>query len=177
MPPAVSRVLSHHDESTAFVPAPPARLFAHVDDHARLSSHMNESSWMMGGGRMDLELDAGRGQRVGSRIRVAGRVFGLYLSLEEVVIERNPPLRKVWETTVPPRLLVIGHYRMGFDITPTGDGAQFRVFIDYALPEAAPTRWLGYVFGRYYARWCTERMVRDAWNHFAGLDRTRREER
>ena len=115
---------------------------------------------------MDVEVDEGRGQRVGSRIRVAGRVFGFYLSLEEIVIERNPPHRKVWETTVPPRLLVIGHYRMGFDITPTGDGARFRVFIDYALPETASTRWLGYVFSRYYARWCTRRMVRDARKHF-----------
>ena len=167
-PPVVPRVLSRHHESATFVPATPARLFAHVDDHTRLASHMNRSSWMMGGGRMDIELDAGRGQRVGSRIRVAGRVWGLDLSLEEIVIERRPPHRKVWETTVPPRLLVIGHYRMGFAITPTGEGAQFRVFIDYALPETAPARWLGYVFGHYYARWCTQRMVRDAWKHFAG---------
>jgi len=43
-PPMASRTLSRHDESTAFVPATPARLFAHVDDHARLSSHMNTSS-------------------------------------------------------------------------------------------------------------------------------------
>lgn len=116
---------------------------------------------------MDVEFDQGRGQRVGSRIRVTGRVFGIPLSLEETVTERHPPRRKVWETTVPPRLLVIGHYLMGFDITPTRDGARLRVFIDYDLPETAPARWLGYVFGRYYARWCTRRMVQDAKNYFS----------
>jgi hypothetical protein len=116
---------------------------------------------------MDVELDEGRGQRIGSRIRVAGRVFGIQLSIEEVVIERDPPRRKVWETTVPPRLLVIGHYRMGFDLTPTRGDAQLRVFIDYALPETTPARWLGYVFGGYYARWCTRRMSQDAKNYFS----------
>jgi len=40
------------------------------------------------------------------------------------------------------------------------------VFIDYALPEALPGRWLGRAFGRVYARWCTERMVSDAVRHF-----------
>ena len=161
-----SRQYPRHDESTVLVRASADRLFAHVDDHVRLSSHMSESSWMMGGGRMDVELDEGRGQRIGSRIGVAGRVFGIQLSLEEIVTERVPPRHKVWETTIPPRLLVIGHYRMGFDITPTRDAAELRVFIDYALPEKASTRWLGYVFSRYYARWCTRRMVRDARKHF-----------
>ena len=40
----------------------------------------------------------------------------------------------------------------GFEITPAGNGSWLRVFIDYTLPERAPTRWLGRLFGRYYAR-------------------------
>ena len=165
--PMVTRMYPHHHESVGFVPTPAATLFAHVDDHARLSSHMSESSWMMGGGKMTLELDMERGQRVGSRISVAGRVFGIQLSLEEVVVERNPPQRKVWETTSSPRLLVIGHYRMGFEITPDANGAHLRVFIDYALPETVPARWLGYVFASSYAKWCTRRMVTDAGTFFS----------
>lgn len=161
------RRFSHHSESTGYVRASTVTLFAHVDDHARLSSHMSKSSWMMGGGRMDLELDEGRGQRIGSHIWLAGKVFGMRLSVEEVVIERNPPHRKVWETTNPPRLLVIGDYRMGFEITPATNGAQLRVFIDYSLSPTAPARWLGYLLGRYYAKWCTRRMVRDAIRHFS----------
>lgn len=164
------RTLSHHHESAAFVPASAENVFALIDDHARLSSHMTKASWKMGGGRMSVELDQGAGQRVGSRIRLTGRVLGIRLELEEVVTERNPPRRKVWETTVPPRLLVIGHYRMGFEITSERDGARLRVFIDYALPEAAPARWLGYVLGRYYASWCTERMVRDAAKQLASVE-------
>lgn len=164
-----SRAYPHHYEATGLIRTSAARLFAHVDDHARLSSHMSESSWMMGGGKMQIELDAARGQSIGSRIRVGGRVFGLRLSLEEVVVERNPPQRKAWQTTSPPRLLVIGHYRMGFDITPAPNGTHLRVFIDYALPETVPARWLGYVFASFYAEWCTQRMVRDAMEYFNSL--------
>ena len=159
-------ILGRHYEHAAFIRTSVDRLFAHVDDHVRLSSHMTKSSWMMGGGRMDVKFDEGRGQRVGSRIRVAGRVFGLRLSLEEVVVERDPPLRKVWETTTPPRLLVIGHYRMGFDIVPANERAELHVFIDWTVPDTIPARWLGFLFGRVYARWCANRMIRDAAAHF-----------
>ena len=112
-------------------------------------------------------LDERRGQSVGSHIRVSGRVFGLELSVDEVVTERQPPTRKVWETVGSPRLLVIGPYRMGFEVAPHGSGSQLRVFIDYALPTPWPDRWLGRVFGGYYARWCTQRMVNDAVRQFA----------
>lgn len=121
---------------------------------------------MMAGSRMEIELDAFEGRAVGSRIRLSGRVLGLPLSVEEVVTDHTPPLRKVWETTGTPHLLVIGHYRMGYEITPQGDSLQLRVFIDYALPDSPPARWLGQIFGNFYARWCTRRMANDAAKHF-----------
>ncbi|MEO6488047.1 MAG: SRPBCC family protein [Thermoanaerobaculia bacterium] len=159
--------LPHHDESTALVSASPEGVFALIDDHERLSSHMSQSSWRMGGGRMTTTLDEHRGQSVGSHIRVNGRVFGLALSLDEVVIEREPPTRKVWETVGSPRLLVIGPYRMGFEVAPRESSSLLRVFIDYAWPSPWPDRWLGRVFGAYYAHWCTQRMVNDAVRQFA----------
>src|SRR5512134_3297522 len=158
---------AHRYESSALVPAPADKVFAHIDDHSRLSSHMSESSWMMGGGRMEIELDDGRGQKLGSRIRLAGKVFGIELSVEEVVTERNPPHHKVWETTGSPKLLVIGHYRMGFELSPRGKDSMLRVFIEYELPPGPAARWLGRVFGGSYASWCTRRMVDDAVKHFA----------
>ena len=153
-------------ESSGLVQSPMDQVFAHIDDHARLASHMSEPSWRTGGGRMETEFDEGRGQAVGSRIRLSGRVFGVELSVEEIVVERDPPRRKVWETTGAPKLLVIGHYRIGFELSAQGNGSMLRVFIEYALPERVPARWLGRLFGRYYARWCTQQMVDDAVNHF-----------
>ncbi len=161
-----ARMLPLKYESSRFVRSSMDQVFAQIDDHTRLSSHMGESSWRTGWGRMQTELDQGQGQKTGSRIRLSGRVFGVDLSVEEVVTERQQPRRKVWETTGAPKLLVIGHYRMGFELSPQGNGSLLRVFIDYALPERGTARWLGRLFGRYYARWCTRQMVDDAVKRF-----------
>lgn len=151
-----------HHESSGVVRTSAPRLFAHLDEHARLSSHMSKSSWMMAGGRMDIQTDDGRGQRLGSRISIAGSVLGIRVAVDEIVVERSPPSTKIWQTIGAPRLLVIGHYRMGFEITRVEDSSRLQVFIDYALPETVPWRWVGSVLARYYARWCTKQMVDDA---------------
>jgi Polyketide cyclase / dehydrase and lipid transport len=157
----------HHLESSAVINAFAEDVFAFVDEHARFSSHMNESSWMMGGGRMSVDLDAAHGQAVGSHIRLSGRVFGIRLYLDEVVTRRDPPINKVWETVGVPRLLVIGAYKMGVEITPVRDGSRMRVFIDYELPKGWVNSWLGFLFGRFYAKWCIDRMLEGAVEKFA----------
>ena len=109
---------TRHYESSSLVEAPAERVFAHLDDHSRLSEHMSKSSWMMGGGSMSTEVDERGGRTVGSRIRLAGTVCGVALSVEEIVTEHRPPHAKTWETIGTPRLLVVGAYRMGFELTP-----------------------------------------------------------
>lgn len=153
-------------ESVARITATPTELFAYLDDPAHLSAHMDRPSWMMAGGSMHLSLDAAQGKAPGARMRLAGRVLGIALSLEEEVVERVPPLRKSWRTLGAPRLLVMAAYRMGFEVRPEPEGSRLRVFIDYELPERPPARWLGRLFAHGYARWCTERMLRDAVRHF-----------
>jgi len=163
--------LSEHFESKALIAAPAAEVFAYLDDPAHLVSHMAKRSWSMAGGRMELVLDERRGRSQGARIRLTGNMLGLSLAVDEEVVERQPPLHKAWQTVGTPRLLVIASYRMGFDIAPEAAGSRLRVFIDYALPERAPARWLGALLGHPYARWCTGRMARDTLAHFASRSR------
>lgn len=151
-------VVRHH-ESHRFVTAAPEAVFSFIDDHARLSSHMRESSWMMGGGRMTVELDEAKGHAVGSHIRLSGRVYGVRLYLDEVVTRRDPPTTKVWATVGASRLLVIGAYEMGIQITPEAGGSHVRVFIDYELPKGWATYCLGRLFGGFYAKWCVDQML------------------
>ena len=160
-------MLNRHYEYKSDVLASAEEVFAYADDQTRLSSHMSQSSWKMGGGEMKIESDQGKGQAVGSKIRLSGRVLGIDLLVEEVVTERTAPRRKVWETIGQPRLLVIGHYRMGFEIAPRDGGSLLRVFIDYSLPEKGIARWLGILFGKFYARWCTKQMATDAAKYFS----------
>lgn len=158
--------LLRHCETALPLQASAATAFTYLDDHARLSAHMSKSSWMMAGSQMSIETDAAAGRAVGSLIKIRGAFLGLRLSVDEVVSERTAPARKVWKTTGTPRLIVIGHYAMGFEVTPHAERSSLRVFIDYALPESWPARWLGRLLGRMYARWCTDSMANDAMRHF-----------
>lgn len=157
---------AHSDETTLEVRAAPDRLFDHLDDQARLGSHMEKPSMMMMGGRMTYEFDEAKGRAVGSIIKMGGSFLGIQLLVEEVVTERDPPRRKVWETRDRPRILIIGAYRMGFEITPSGEHSKLRVFIEYDHPPSPIGRILGRAFARMYARWCVERMADDARLHF-----------
>ena len=163
---AVDLVLPFHFESNIDVNAAASDIFTLLDDHRRLSAHMTKPSWMMAGSVMTLKFDASEGHAVGSNIRVTGQVLGIPLSVEEVVTERNPPQRKVWNTIGRPQLVVIGPYRMGYEITPISPSSHLRVFIDYALPDGPISYWFGRVFGNIYAHWCTQRTANDAATHF-----------
>jgi len=158
---------SEHAEHSEIVAASPELVFDLLDDQARLSKHMSKRSWKMGWGRMDTELDERRGRAVGSHIVLRGRVFGIWLYLDEVVTTHEPPRRKSWETVGAPRLIVIGPYRMGFDLETAGAGSKLRVYIDYELPTNGFSRLMGRLFGASYAQWCVRQMAEDAKCSFA----------
>ena len=151
-----------HYSEAAILEATAAEVFSFADDFGKFSSHMAGSSMMIMGSSMQTSLDAGRGQAVGSHVVMTGRVLGVDLSLEEVVRVREPLQRKEWETIGSTRLLVIGGYRLGFEIASVGKRAEMRVFIGYNLPSSTGQRLLGHFFGPIYARWCVRQMVNGA---------------
>ena len=158
---------SFHHESSGLANASVEQVFAFLDDPKALAAHMGESSMMMLGSRMSIDVDAGGGRVIGSKIRMHGRMLGIRLALEEVITKRQVLAMKVWETIGTPNLLVISHYRMGFELTRNDASSRVRVFIDYRLPNKPPGSWLGYWLGAVYARWCTRQMVMGATRHFA----------
>ncbi|MCW3837290.1 hypothetical protein ACFQ1E_14065 [Sphingomonas canadensis] len=159
-------VLDRHFERSCLLKTTPEALFAHFDDQTRLAGHMTRPSAMMGGGRMTYDFDSRRGMAVGSRIRMGGSAFGITMSVEEEVTERDPPRRKAWQTIGTPRLLIVEGYAMGFRIEADGGASRLTVWIDYGLPQGWIGRLLGWLFAGFYARWCVGRMVSDAGNSF-----------
>src|SRR3989344_1918287 len=149
---------SRHYEDQKLISAKPEDLFRYADNHNNFSSHMNKSSWMMGGGMMKTEVDAGKGQKIGSHIKMSGKVFGINLFLDEVIVEHKPPYSKAWETVGKINLLVIDHYKLGFEIMPGNNQSKLSVYIDYNLPKSLRTKWLGFLFGGMYAKWCVQQM-------------------
>lgn len=159
-----SKTYQRHYEESILIPRSMEEIFAYIDDHNNLSSHMNDSSWMMVGSRMETLVDAERGQKAGSYIRLSGKVFGINLFVDEVVTQYEPPRAKAWETVGDLRLLVIGHYRMNIKAEPQDGNSLLRIAIDYDLP--ATNAWLGRLFGGFYAKWCVRQMIESVRNHF-----------
>jgi hypothetical protein len=166
-------VFPFHHETKSTLHTSAQRAFDFLDDFSKLSAHMERPSAMMLGSRMEIATDEGGGRAVGSRVRLSGQVLGIRLSLEEVVVERQPPTRKAWDT-VQARLLVIGQYRLGFELTPRNEHCDLRVFIDYDWPRGAFSRCIAALLAKRYARWCTERMANDAAEHFAMTETPRK---
>ncbi len=164
---SASEVQDRHFERSRLLLAAPQALFAHLDDQTRLAGHMTRPSAMMGGGRMTYAFDSRRGMAVGSHIRMGGSAFGVTMSVEEEVTERDPPRRKAWRTIGTPQLLIVASYAMGFRIEPAGNASRLTVWIDYRLPQGWIGRLLGWLFAGFYARWCVDRMVSDAENAFS----------
>lgn len=80
-----------HFEASTEVSGLQRAVFDSLDDHRRLAAHMQSTSLMTAGASMAVHLDERRGQPVGSRIRLSGRVLGMALRVDEVVTEYEPP--------------------------------------------------------------------------------------
>jgi hypothetical protein len=157
--PASLNNFERHYAETVTLDAKAEDVFAFADDFTKLSSHMDKSSMMMMGSSMQTSFDEGLGRAVGSHVQMSGKILGRTLFLDEVVRQREPPHRKEWETVGTPRLLVIGSYRLGFDVSTTGKRANLSVFIGYNLPATPGQRLLGNILGPVYAKWCVRQMI------------------
>ncbi|WP_127997017.1 SRPBCC family protein [Piscinibacter defluvii] len=103
-----------HHRCEALLAVDSACLFAHLDDHRRLSSRIEHPAMLTSGASMRVETDGRNGQALGLVNRMTGRVLGLRLSLVEVVTADEPSRQEAWEAVGEPRLLVI--CRMGLEI-------------------------------------------------------------
>lgn len=141
--------------------------FEYLDDPKRMSSHMGKSSMMMAGSKMEMKVDAKRGKEIGSVISMSGHVLGLNLSLQESVTERNPPFLKTWETFGPQNLIILDQYKMGFKIEKVSEfRSKLTVSIDYSHPGSAFKKVLGKLLSGVYAKWCVDKMIKDAAVYF-----------
>lgn len=167
---------TEHTEVRVKVDAAAADLFAMLDDQEALGAHMMERSTMMAGGRMGYQFDDAKGRVVGSVIRMQGAMLGLSLSIEEVVTERVPPLRKVLETRGAQKMVVMEAYRLGFEIEPRASQSALRVFIDYNLPPGIGGL-MSALPAYFYARWCVTSMAGAAVERFGSIGNLQRTER
>ncbi|MGV1827116.1 MULTISPECIES: hypothetical protein [Rhizobium/Agrobacterium group] len=99
-------IYPHSAQADVEVTTSAERLFDYMDEQAKPGRRMQRSSIMMLWGSMAYDFDEARGRSIGSVIKMTGKVAGLKLYVDEVVIQRQRPFLKAWETVGEPRLLV-----------------------------------------------------------------------
>lgn len=159
--------LPYKYSSSAQIHATAEDVFSFLDDPRHLSSHMEKSSLMMAGSSMRIELDSKEGKAIGAEIILRGAIMGIPLFIREVVSDRQPPIRKLWETVGTQKMIILDQYRMGFEISPRGRDSFITVSIEFALPNSLGRKILGLLLGKVYARWCTQNMANCAAHHFS----------
>ncbi|WP_261336657.1 hypothetical protein [Rhizobium leguminosarum] len=164
-------IYAHSAQADVEIAASAERVFDYLDDQPNTGAHMKRSSMMMLMGSMAYSFDYARGRSVGSVITMSANVAGLKLHAEQIVTQRQPPFIKAWETRGEPHLLVIGHYRMRFQIEAMGGLSRLHVFIDYNDPPSIIGRRAGTLLAAIYARWCVKRIATDAEEAFAAKSR------
>jgi len=156
-----------HYETSGLLNSSIEGAFNYLDDHTKLSGHMNKSSWMMMGSQMLTEFDSAQGKSIGAKIIMRGKMMGVPLFVNEEITERIPQFKKTWETQGPQKLVILDQYKMGFILKPEGkESTKLTVFIDYCIPTSGFKHLLAVATAKIYAKWCTESMVKDAETHF-----------
>jgi hypothetical protein len=161
----VDKPLRHFEEARV-IHASVEEVFGFLDVFQNLAKHMDHPTPQMLWGWIRVETDEKGGQEVGSVASLNGGVLGINLAVVEKVTRREPPYRKAWQTFDGIKLLVIGHYTLGFEVIPEQGSSKLIVYIDYELPSSRRTRWLGHLLGNTYAKWCVRQMLHDAQAQF-----------
>ncbi|MBW9116402.1 SRPBCC family protein [Rhizobium cauense] len=160
--------MTYEDSATSTIDlqAPPQQVFAFLDDPTVVVAHMQKPSLMMLGATTEYDVDPGKGQAVGSIVKMRGKVLGMELLVEEIITEWQPPWRKSWQTLGRPKLLVIDSYHMDFVIRPITQGCRVTVKIQYSYSRSPVGSWLGGIPAKAYARWCVAKITSEAGNRF-----------
>jgi hypothetical protein len=98
-------------------------------------------------------------------LRRGGQLPGLPLRVDEIIDTYEPGRKKSWRSVGVPRLLVLGRYRMGFEVCPRADETDVLVYVEWdPLPG-----WRGALLrgaARRYAAWFVDSAVRGAQGAF-----------
>ena len=153
----------HYEDSTPAAGLP-REVFDFIDNPNNLAMHMEIPSPLMGGGSVKTIIGAGEAKTIGSHIRMSGKAFGIPIFLDEAITRREPPRIKSWKTTGDINLVVIGHYEMTVKTEDFQGKSKVTGSINWQLPDR--NKWLGYMFGGLYARWCIGMMLKSVRERF-----------
>ena len=148
-----------HFEQAIDIKARPQDVFAFVDDIHHTGWHMEKSSMPMMGGKMEVEILSKNRTGLGAAYRWTGRVLGMPIDFSETVVKYAKDKERVWRTIGEPKIIIIGHYEMGFKLTTIQRSTRLTIYISYELPKPLFGKFLGWLLSGWYSKWCLKKYV------------------
>lgn len=148
-----------HLSSQTIVQASPTEVFGCLDDMHEIGKHMTESSMPLMGSKLKFEILSPNVTDIGATYRYYGKIMGLPLDITEVVRSYKMNEEKYWETIGEPKIIIMSHYVLGFQLQPTAGGTQATFVIDYEIPQHGLSKILGLLLSNWYAHWCLRMML------------------
>ena len=140
----------------------PEKVFSQMDDFSKTGMHMSQSSTMMMGSKLKLEMLSANPTGIGAKYRWYGKMLGMTIDINETVTKWQPPVFKEWETVGDAKIIIMSWYRMWFEIIPTEKGTIAKLSISYLPPRQWFYKILSFFFAKWYCNWCLNNMLNDS---------------
>lgn len=140
----------------------PEKVFQQMDDFSKTGMHMSQSSMMLMGSKLKLELLTPQQTGLGAKYRWYGKMMGMTIDFSETVTKWQPPLLKEWETIGEVKIIIMSWYRMWFEIISTENGTVTKLSISYLRPKQWLYKILSFLFADMYCNWCLKNMLNDS---------------
>ena len=150
---------------TIIINSSPEKVFAQMDDFSKTGMHMNESSIMMMGSKLNLEQLSINPTGVGAKYRWYGRMLGMRIDFSEAVTKWQSPILKEWEIIGNAKIIIMSWYRMWFEIISSENGTIAKISISYLPPKEWYFKILSFLFAKWYCNWCLNNMLQDSKNN------------
>lgn len=157
-----------HYEREMMISGSPEEVFAFMDDIRNTGKHMTESSRAMAGSKLTIEWLSDHKTGLGTKYRWTGKVVGMKMDFTVEVNKWMEGKEKVWGIVGDAKMIVIDWFEMNLIIIPEKNGkSQAILGINYTKHRGI----LGFLFGKWYSKWCVKSMLRDTKKHFENHSR------
>jgi hypothetical protein len=137
-------------------------VFSFMDDIRNTGKHMTESSGAMAGSKLQIQWLSENKTGLGTKYRWTGKVVGMKMDFT-VEVSKWAKGQKVWGTVGEAKMIVIDWFEMYLITTPVSTGeTDAKLGIYYTKHKGL---W-GFLFGKWYAKWCVKTMLNDTRKHF-----------
>lgn len=141
----------------------PEEVFAFMDDIRNTGKHMTESSGAMAGSKLKIEWLSENKTGLGTKYRWTGKVIGMKMDFTVEVSKWIAGKEKIWGTVGDAEMIVIDWFEMYLTMSSETDGtSKAKLGIAYTKHKGI---W-GFLFGRWYSKWCVKSMLKDTRKHF-----------